>query len=116
MSNLQISEAQDMALFGPVLPTEGVLFEKSNRILAFSLIHSGLGSPGAAVCTIWGYKDDTWFHLTTVNVDTDNDPMVYDVDLLCVGWERITLSIDTMGTLKDLQWELVHECHFAGAR
>ena len=116
MANLQISAAQDMALFGPVLPIEGVLFGKSNRILAFSLDSVMPGALGAATVTVWGFKDNTWYNLVDVAVDTTKNPMVYDIDLLCVGWERITLSINSLGTLKDLQWELVHECHAAGAR
>lgn len=116
MSNLYISNAVDMALFPPVIPLEGVLFDKSNRILAFTLDHSLAGVLGAATVTVYGLKDDVWYNLVDVAVNTNDDPAVYDVDLLCRGWERITLSINSLGTIKDLQWELVHECHAAGAR
>lgn len=115
MSVLTITEAQPMTIAAPTLATDGVIFNKSNAIVSFALDHT-LGALGAAVCTIWGYKDGTWYNLEDVNVDTGNDPMVYDTELLCVGWERIYISQNSIAGLTAPQWELVHECHAAGAR
>ena len=117
MSNLTISSSAAVLTPAPAAAGAGIVFNKSNRVLGFSLQHT-VGAHGAAICTVWGYSitQAKWYRLKFVNVDTSNNPSVYDVDIFCLGWDRLYLQIDGLGTITDLTYELVHECHYAGGR
>ena len=117
MSNLTISSSKAVLTTAPAVAEDGIIFYKSNRVLGFSLQHAA-GAHGAAVCTVWGYSKvkDKWYRLKFVNVDTGNNPCVYDIDMFCLGWDEIYIQIDGLGTITDLTYELIHECHYAGGR
>jgi hypothetical protein len=124
MSNLNFSAEKPCTtdlpttVVAPVtVATNGVPFAKSNRVIGIVLEHSA-GAHGAAVCTLWGYsiKKSKWYRLKKVNVDTDDNPSYYNVDIYALGWDRLYVQIDGLGTISDLTYKIAHECHMAGGQ
>lgn len=82
------------------------------------VLEHATGSHGAAVCTVWGYSiaKAKWYRIKTINVDTGKNPKYYDIDVMAVGWDRLYVQIDGLGTISDLKYKIAHECHAAGGR